>query len=105
MKVEEETRTIYVAQWGCMTPVCYTNDEALARGFDTCVRDIAKEKKKESEVGRAPYSGRCEWIDYDELQKPLRSRTSGTSAKHCVSVKLLVGVLGLSFLFVGGGIM
>ena len=80
---------------------CTTNNQTLALAFDKCVKDIAKEKKKNPER----YAGVCEFLDHDKLEKADLSDEPNGSVQHRFSLKMLVGILGLSFLCVGGGLI
>ncbi|KAI0512898.1 hypothetical protein F5B22DRAFT_613655 [Xylaria bambusicola] len=68
----------------CELLVCFTDNETLAKGFDQCIYETAETKKEMinnttsntngSYYGdHSFYSGRCEWIDFDNLKKGIRN--------------------------------
>ena len=93
----------------CQTPVCFTANEEVAKGWDECVKKATvgvfeKWKAEGVELNNATRVedafGRCEYIDYAALKKGVI--TSGEEKSVVFSIKMVL-TIGLGALLVGGG--
>ena len=98
--------TQYSGQRDC-SPQCYTSNITVAESFSTCVNETAKvamddahKAGKLNDTARAgEYWGRCEYIDYEKLQKGVWSKAP---PKYVWSLSLLVAVVSAGMFVLGG---
>lgn len=69
----------YYTEYNCVSKYCATTNQRLAEDWDDCVKGAVKSASKESDS--ITVNSRCEWVDYDLVEKGRAKENAAASPK------------------------